>query len=401
MQIGIIREGKVPPDHRVPLTPKQCKALETIYPFVKISVQRSPIRKFTDEEYTHEGIALVDNLHHCDVILGVKEVKIEDLIPNKTFIFFSHTIKKQPYNRNLLCAILEQKIRLIDYELIKDKNHNRLIGFGRYAGIVGCYNAFLTYGLKNKSYELKPANACKDRKEVEVELQKVLLPSDFRAVVSGFGRVGHGAKEILDLLPIKEVSPDEFLHQTFNEAIYCQLESSEYYEHADGHFDKKEFYSDPSGYKSVLSKYIQSANMYIPCHFWDSRAPNLLTQKDFINFDNLKVVADISCDIDGPLACTLRSSKISDPIYGYHPKSGKEIDFMDEEAIAIMAVDNLPCELSKDASEDFGSELLKHVFPKLLYDDPENIIEKASETTFEGTLQADFSYLENYVKGIE
>ena len=398
-RIGVIREGKIPPDFRTPLTPVQCAVLKTMYPNVDVVVQSSPIRTFDDQSYTAEGIEVVDNLNNCDIILGVKEVPIDFLIANKTYLFFSHTIKKQPYNRALLSAILNKKIRLIDYEVIKDKYKSRLIGFGRYAGIVGCYNGFLTYGLKHGSYELKQANLCRNRNEVEEELKKVILPNNFRCLITGFGRVGHGAKEIIDLLPIKEVSPEEYLTQSFNEPIYCQLEASDYYENPNGLFDKASFYADPSTYHSILQNYALSADIYMPCHYWDNRAPILLSQEDFKNNKRLKVVADISCDVNGPLACTIRSSKIGDAIYGWDAESNSECDFKDEQAIAVMAVDNLPCELPKDASEDFGSELLKHVFPRLMGDDPDQVIYRATETTSEGSLNEPFLYLSDYVNG--
>lgn len=401
IRIGVIKEGKVPPDFRTPLTPAQCKVLKTMYPQAEVVVQSSPIRTFSDQEYRDQGIEIVDNVLDCDIILGVKEVPIPALIPNKTFLFFSHTIKKQPYNRDLLNALLDQKIRLIDYEVIKDKYRTRLIGFGRYAGIVGCYNGFLTYGLKHGAYSLKPAHACKDRKEVEEELKKVVLPNDFKCLVTGFGRVGHGAKEIIDLLPIKEVSPEEYLTQTFNEPVYCQLEAADYYRNQAGGFDKAAFYANPSDYTSILTQYAASSDMYIPCHYWDNKAPVLLTQQDFIQHARLKVVADISCDIAGPIACTIRPSKIGNSIYGWNPSTNEECDFSLPEAVAVMAVDNLPCELPKDASEDFGSELLKHVFPRLLGEDPDQIIYRASETTLDGTLNEPFLYLSDYVAGKE
>jgi saccharopine dehydrogenase (NAD+, L-lysine forming) len=399
IRIGVIKEGKVPPDFRTPLTPAQCKVLKTMYPQAEVVVQSSPIRTFSDQEYRDQGIDVVDDLFDCDIILGVKEVPIPALIPNKTFLFFSHTIKKQPYNRELLQSILDQKIRLIDYEVIKDKYRTRLIGFGRYAGIVGCYNGFLTYGLKHGAYSLKPAHECQDRKEVEEELKKVVLPTNFRCLVTGFGRVGHGAKEIIDLLPIKEVSPEEYLTQTFNEPVYCQLEAADYYRNQAGGFDKAAFYANPSDYTSILTQYAASSDMYIPCHYWDNKAPVLLTQQDFIQHARLKVVADISCDIAGPIACTIRPSKIGNSIYGWNPSTNEECDFSLPEAVAVMAVDNLPCELPKDASEDFGSELLKHVFPRLLGDDPDQIIYRASETTFDGTLNEPFLYLSDYLAG--
>ena len=401
--IGVIKEGKVPPDFRVPLTPKQCKAIETIYPTIKVLVQKSPIRTFKDEEYQAEGIEIVDSLENCDIIFGVKEVQIEDLIPNKTFFFFSHTIKKQPYNRALLQALLEKKIQLVDYEVIKDKYNKRVIGFGRYAGIVGCYNAFLTYGLKSKTYELKPAHLCADRKEVEEELKKVVLPQNFRILLTGFGRVGHGAQEIIDLLPIKEVSPEEFLTQEFDEPIYAQLEVEDYYGRKDGGtFVKSEFYSTPELYKSTFGRYISKTDMYIPCHFWSAKSPIILTQEDLKSVENrIKVIADISCDVNGPIAATIRASKIGDPIFGYDPQTGEEVNYLNEGAIAVMSIDNLPCELPKDASEDFGNELLRHVLPRLFGEDPDNMIAKGSQTNLDGELTEGFKYLENYSKGLE
>jgi alanine dehydrogenase len=400
--LGIIREGKVPPDFRVPLTPKQCKTIETIYPNVKVQVQRSPIRTFKDSEYAEQGIELVDSLQDCDIIFGVKEVQIADLIPNKTFVFFSHTIKKQPYNRALLQAILDKKIRLIDYEVVKDKNNKRIIGFGRYAGIVGCYNAFLTYGLKSGTFELKPAHLCQDRKEVEEELKKVILPNNFRVVLTGFGRVGHGAREILELLPIKEVTPEEYLSKEFDEPVYTQLEVEDYYGRLDGsEFVKREFYSNPEQFKSTFDRYVPLSNMYIPCHYWSSKSPVILPNEVLkSNLCKLKVIADVSCDVDGPIASTIRASKIGDSIYGYNPDTQAEVDFRDENAIAVMAVDNLPCELPKDASEDFGNELLKNVLPALFGEDPDRIIERASETNLNGELMPDFKYLEDYANGI-
>lgn len=403
IKIGLIREGKVPPDHRVPLTPKQCKSIQTIYPNVEIVVQPSPVRAYKDEEYTAEGIRLNENLSECDIIMGVKEVNIEDLIPNKTFIFFSHTIKKQPYNRNLLRAILEKKIRLIDYEVIKNKQNKRIIGFGRYAGIVGTYNAFLAYGLKKGLYELKRANKCRDRKEMESEMAKIQLPSDTKIVLTGFGRVGHGAREVIDLLPIKEVSPEEFLSQKFSEPVFTQLEVEDYYGRIDGKpFVKSEFYSNPELYKSTFSRFLKESDLYIPCHFWSNKSPFIITKDDLRMPDlRLSVVADISCDIAGPIASTIRSSKIADPIYGYNPITESEDDFMKPGNIAVMAVDNLPCELPLDASEDFGNELMRQVLPVLLKEDPDNIIQRATETTFEGRLSDNFSYLQDYVDGKE
>ena len=403
VKIGIIKEGKVPPDMRVPLTPDQCAKIQELYPEVEIYVQSSPIRTFTDEDYRAKGIKVVDDLSHCDIILGVKEVNIEDLIPGKKFIFFSHTIKKQPYNRKLLRAVIEKKIQLIDYEVLKDRHGKRVIGFGRYAGIVGCYNGLRTYGLKHNLYSIKPANECADRKELEEELKKVKLPSDSRFLITGFGRVGHGAKEIIDMLPIKEVSPEEYLNNQFNEPVYTHLEVEDYFGRKNGgEFDKSEFYASPELYKSTFSKYVDKTDMYIPCHFWNNKADFILKREDLQRSDNrISVVADISCDIAGPIASTIRPSKIADPIYGYDPETGEEVDFMQEGAIAVMAVDNLPCELPKDASADFGNELIKEVLPALLRMDVHGMIDRGSETTLDGALNEPFVYLQDYLEGKE
>ena len=403
MNIGIIREGKVPPDFRVALTPKQCKHISDEYEHVKVFIQRSPIRTFEDREYENLGLTLVDSLEHCDVIIGVKEVNIEDLIPNKSYMFFSHTFKKQSYNRKLLQTILEKRIRLIDYEVIKNVKGIRLIGFGRYAGIVGCYNGFRTYGLKHKLYDLKPANQCADRKEVESELKKVILPDNFKLVLTGFGRVGHGAREITKLLPIKEVDPKDFVSNSFNEPVFTQLEVEHYFDKTDnGEFIRKEFYTKPGLFKQGFQKYLSHTDMYIACHYWNSNSPKIITQQDLASESNrISVIADISCDIADPIASTLRPSKISNPIYGYNPVTGEEEDFTKEGVVAVMAVDNLPCELPKDASEDFGSELIKHVLPSLIGEDTDRIIERASQTNLQGELMPAFEYLNDYLQGRE
>ena len=401
--IGIVREGKIPPDKRVPLSPEQCIKLQAIYPHVKIVVQPSPIRAYVDQAYLDLGIEMNEDLSGCDILMGIKEVNIEDLIPNKKYLFFSHTFKKQPYNRNLLRAIVEKKIQLIDYEVLKDKNNKRVIGFGRYAGIVGCYNAFLTFGLKHGLYELKRAHLCADRKEVEQELNKVVLPPNTKLLFTGFGRVGHGARELMELLPITEVSPEEFLDGKFNEPVFAHLEVEDYYAPRNGSaFNKTDFYANPENYKSTFKRYLSKTDMYIPCHYWSAKSDFIFTNDDLKAENNrLSVVADISCDIKGPIPCTIRPSKIADPIYGYDPITESEVDFLQEGAIAVMAIDNLPCELPLDASEDFGRELLKEVFPALVKEDSEKIIERGTQTTLAGELAPNFTYLVDYLAGKE
>jgi alanine dehydrogenase len=399
IKLGVVKEGKIPPDKRVPLTPKQCVQLEEKFPNVSVVVQRSNIRSFKDEAYEAEGVTLADDLSDCDILIGVKEVNIEDLIPNKKYMFFSHTYKEQPYNRNLLQAIVDKKIQLIDYEILKYKNEQRIIGFGRYAGVVGCYNGLLAYGKKHKLFDLKPANECEDRVEFEEELKNVILPADTKIVATGFGRVGHGAREIFKLIGIKEVLPEDFLNKDYNEPVFTHLTVEHYYAEEDGSvFDKAAFYESGEGYISTFKRYLKKANLYVACHYWDSSSPIIISREDLKSPDiKTTMIADISCDIDGPIGSTIRPSTVAEPVYGYDPQTESEIDFYDEKAIGVMAVDNLPCELPKDASEDFGNELINKVFPYLFGDDPDHIIDRASETTLEGGLTEKYAYLESYL----
>ncbi|MFN3916306.1 MAG: NAD(P)-dependent oxidoreductase [Flavobacteriales bacterium] len=401
MKIGLIREGKNPPDKRVPLTPSQCKKIMGSYNQVKIYAQTSAIRCFSDDLYRGNGVEVVNSLEHCDVIMGVKEVPVDYLIDGKTFFFFSHTIKKQPYNRNLLREILKKNITLIDYEVITDKRNIRLIGFGRYAGIVGCYNGFLGYGIKTSSYNLKPANQCFDRKELEGVLKKISLPKNFKMVLTGKGRVGKGALEIINAIGIKEVSPNDYLTKEFDEPVFTILDTEHYVKRAsDGGYNKSEFYSNPELYTSSFMPYAKVSEMYIPCHFWSPKSPFIFTREDARdpNF-KIKMIADVSCDIDGPVASTIRPSTIANPFYGYNPKKETEVDFISPDSIGVMAVDNLPCELPKDASEDFGNEFIEKVLPFLIGDDPDQIIERATIAK-EGKLFGRYSYLQDYVDGM-
>lgn len=395
--IGVIREGKVPPDFRVPLTPTQCVEVMNKYPNVKVVVQTSPVRRFKDSEYADLGIEVREDMSDCDILMGVKEVPIDMLIPEKTYLFFSHTIKKQAHNAKLIRAILDKKIRLIDYETIRDTNNKRIIGFGRYAGIVGTYEGFRAFGLKHKLFDLKSPSQCEDRVEMEAEMKKIVLPPNSKFVLTGFGRVGNGAQEIMKLLPIERVSPKAFLTEKFDHPVYVHLDTHEYYERkVGGGFDKKDFYSNPEHYFSVLHSYVKRADMYVACHLWASGNPPLITKKDVEAPDwKCMVIADVSCDTDGPIAPTIRASKIDDPFFGYDRLNHVETDFHAENAIGMMTIDNLPCELPKDASEDFGNELLNKVIPLLVGEDPDEIIWKATET-LNGELTPHYEYLSDY-----
>ena|SRR5690554_110876 len=402
MRIGIIKEGKVPVDARVPFTPEQCRLIEVRYPQVKLLVQRSEVRAFNDDEYAEAGIELVDNLKDASIIFGVKEVNVEDLLPDKTYFFFSHTIKKQPYNRELLKEIMNLNIKLVDYECLRDQSGDRILGFGKYAGLVGCYNGLLAYGNRSGRYNLKAAHLCKDREEMESYLSKVDLPKNFKIVATGRGRVGSGVVSIFDKMGLTAVSPNDFLNNTFNEAVYTQIDVEEYLQKKDGStFDKSELYQHPNRYESNFIPFGKVADMLIAGHFWDARGPKIIPKK-FMASDDFKIrtIADISCDIDGPIPSTIRSSVIEDPIYHVNRLSLKEEKECKADNITVMAVDNLPCELPKDSSIDFGNELIAKVLPNLLRRDNNAMIEKGTIAQ-SGELMPDFAYLQDYVDGKE
>lgn len=384
---------------RVPLNPQQCALILQQNPEAAILVQKSPIRCFDDEAYAQAGPQLVETPDAADVLLGVKEVPIDMLVPDKTYLFFSHTIKEQPYNRGLLRAILDRHIRLIDWECLTDRNGRRLIGFGRYAGIVGAYNGFRAFGLREKSYALKAAHLCSDRKEVERELQKVKLPP-IKILLSGRGRVGNGALEILHHLNLKEVSVEAFLNENFDGPVFCRVNYTDYYQKKDRKpYTSSDFFERPSDFESNFMRFAQVTDFFIAGHYWDSESPFLFTREDARKKDfKIKVVADISCDIDGPVASTIRPSTIADPIYGYDPATEKETTFDAPGAITVMAVDNLPCELPKDASTDFGNEFIKNILPAFFNGDKDGILQRGTIAE-KGQLTSDYTYLQDYVNG--
>ena len=401
MKIGVVREGKVPPDQRVPLTPAQCAELKRLYPEVELVVEASEVRRITDDEYREEGVEVVDTLVDagCDVLLGVKEVPLDELIPDTTYLFFSHTYKLQPYNAKLLRTIVDKRIRLIDYELIKRASGKRVIGFGRWAGIVGAYNALRAWGLRHRSFNLPKAIECEDMKDMVGRAKAVDLPSDMKIVLTGGGRVGMGAHELLTALGLREVHADAFLKEDFNEAVFTRLDVEQYNARRDGKaFDMHDFISDPTEFKSTFMSYAEVADMYIAGHYWAEGSPFLFTREDMKQESwRVKVVADVSCDINGPVACTIRPSTIADPLYGYDPGAESECAFNDPNGITVMAVDNLPCELPRDASQGFGKEMMAHVIPLLVGGDRDNMLTHATETTLEGALAPNFAYLQDYI----
>ena len=399
MKFGILKERKNPPDRRVVFSPEELTRLKQYHQNITVQVERSDIRVFTDVQYESLGIEMTDDISDCDILFGVKEVPVEHLIPNKTYFFFSHTIKKQSYNRKLLQAILEKNIDLYDYETIVDANNRRLIGFGRYAGIVGAYNSIRAFGIKFELFKLPKAEALSGKEALITHLKRLVLPP-LKFVITGTGKVGNGAKEVLDAIKIKEVSVENYLTKNYAQPVYTQIDVLEYNKRKDGQvLDFTDFYSNPKDYVSDFERFTKVSDIYITGHFHANEAPIILTREMLQSNDcKVKVVADVSCDVNGPIACTLRSSTIAEPLYGYFPSENKEVDVFHPAAVVVMAVDNLPCELPKDASEGFGEMFLEHVIPAFFNGDKDGILQRAKITT-KGKLTPRFSYLQDYVDG--
>jgi alanine dehydrogenase len=401
MKIGIIKERKCPPDRRVVFSPQKLAEMQKKYPALEIKVESSDIRIFKDEEYKELGIEVTNDVSDCDILIGVKEVPIDNLIPEKKYFFFSHTIKKQPHNQKLLQAIIDKEIDMYDHETITNKENKRLIGFGRYAGNVGTYNGFKAFGLKYDLFDLPKAEALPDKDALVAKLRKLILPS-IKIVLTGKGKVGMGAKEMLDAMKVKEVSIEDFLSKIYTEPVYVHIDVLDYNKRKDGKvLDNNDFYNHPAEYVSDFGRFTKAADMFIAGHYCGNDAPVILTREMLTSKESkIKIVADISCDVDGPIACTIRSSTIANPFYGYYPAENVEVDIHHPAAIVVLAVDNLPCELPRDASEGFGEMFMEHVIPAFFNEDKDGILQRA-KITEKGRLTKRFQYLEGYVRELK
>ena len=399
MKFGLITERKNPPDRRVVFSPSELLQFKNNFPEADIKIESSNVRVFLDQEYSDLGFEVSQNMTDCDVLIGVKEVPIAHLIPNKKYFFFSHTIKKQTFNRKLLVACLEKNIELYDHETIVDNSNKRLIGFGRYAGIVGAYNGIRAFGIKYELFNLAKAETLKDQNALTERLKRNVLPN-IKIVLTGHGKVGLGAKEMLDKMKLKEVSIPDYLTKIYDKPVYTHLDIEDYNKRIDGKpFDRTDFLANPHLYTSNFERFSEVSDIFMAGHFYGNGAPVILTREMLASAkNNIKVVADISCDVLGPIACTIRSSTIASPPYGYYPFENKEVDFMHPAAIVVMAVDNLPCELPKDASEGFGEMFLEHVIPAFYNDDKDGILARAKMTE-NGKLTPRFQYLQDFVDG--
>ncbi|MDB4583648.1 NAD(P)-dependent oxidoreductase [Draconibacterium sp.] len=401
MKVGILREGKKTPDKRVPLTPAQCLEVQEKFPEILIRVQPSTVRCFKDEEYSAIGILVQEDLSDCDILIGVKEVKIEDFLANKIYLFFSHTIKKQEYNRKLLQTVLDKNIQLVDYEVLTNKEGFRIIGFGRFAGLVGAYNGLRAFGLREDKFELKPAHECNNLEEMLQHLDTVILPP-IKIAVTGDGRVAGGVLEILNHMNIMRVSPEAYLgEQKLEQPVYVQLLPNNYVERTDGEaFDLMHFFNSPEMYNNAFLQFAKATDLLIAAAYWDTKAPVLFSADEMKQDDfRISVISDITCDIEGSIPSTKKASTIDDPFYDYNPETGElQAAFTNKNNISVQAVDNLPCELPKDASLDFGRNLIDKVFPGLFGEDVDDIIKRASITK-NGKLTDRFAYLQDFANG--
>lgn len=401
LKLGLIREYKNPPDKRVALLPEQCLELQAQYPFLQIKVQSSSVRCIPDEAYKQAGIEVAEDMSDCDLLLGIKEVPSDVLLPNKTYLFFSHTIKKQAHNRKLLQTVLQKNIKLVDYECLTNSHGERIVAFGYYAGIVGAYNGIRGYGLRYSLFNLKPANQCHSMAEmVANEYPKIAALPAIKIALVGKGRVGKGAKDVLDGMKIRQVSPQEYLTQTFTEPVYTQISSADYYARNDGQvWDGQYFHQNPAAVHSTFERFSTVTDLLITTAFWHPNTPPLfsLEQLKAENF-RIKVIADITCDIEGFVPCTLKASTIAEPFVDYKPQTHVLTDaFSHENHITLMSIDNLPCELPYDASQAFGRQLLDNVFPHLLVgQDAEKVVERAT-IAHNNSLTNHYEYLSDYV----
>jgi alanine dehydrogenase len=399
IKIGILRETKNPPDKRVPLTPSQIKALREKIPSVEFYVQPSDIRCYLNTEYDNLKIPLIEDLSNCDILMGVKEVDKKTFIPEKTYLFFAHVGKKQPQNHEMFKTMAEKKIRLVDYEYLTTDKGERIVAFGRWAGIVGAYNGLRAKGIKSKKFNLKPAHQCHNLEEMWAGLRLIELSPGLKILVTGGGRVAHGASETLKVCNTVQVDPDDFVSREFDVPVFCQIGPEKYTRHKSmKQFDFCHFTKHPDEYESAFMPFTKVTDILITGHYWDPKSPVFFTKGDMKKPEfRISVIADVSCDVNGPIPSTLRATTISDPFYEYNPHlEAEESAFSNPKNITVMSIDNLPGELPRDASEDFGKQLIESTLHDLFSENESPVIERATILK-NGKLTPTFSYLKDYL----
>ncbi len=394
IKIGLIREGKIPPDNRVALTPAQSKWVQENLP-VSIKVQHSETRCFTNDEYAQAGIEVKEDVSDCEILLGIKEVPVNMLIPEKIYLFFSHTKKMQPYNQNLLQNIITKKITLIDYECFEHDDGTRIIGFGFFAGVVGAHNGMMAYGNRTGAFKLERVYQQKNFQHLIHTYFGLKLPL-LKIAVTGSGRVAHGILEIMNLMEIHEAEPDEYLEQKFHYPVYVHLKGNDLYEHKlTGKYTRNDFHNHPENYNCLFKKYISETDILLNGVYWEEKIPRLFEMADLKNHNfNITTIADISDDRNGSVPCNIGEGRMEDPIYGVDKFTGKITPPYLANAVDVMAVGNLPNELPRDASRYFGEQLIKFILKDLI-NEGSKIIADATIVK-KGKLTNGFSYMKKY-----
>ncbi|MEP6713008.1 MAG: NAD(P)-dependent oxidoreductase [Ferruginibacter sp.] len=395
LKIGLIREGKIPADNRVALTPAQCKWLHKNRQDIRVTVQPSSNRCFTDKEYQMAGMEVKEDLSECDILMGIKEVPADMLIEGKSYLFFSHTKKMQSYNRHLLQQIIAKKITLVDYECLEHDDGTRIIGFGFFAGVVGAHNGMMAYGKRTGEYILNSVNTAKNFQYLVHTYFGLKLPN-IKIAVTGSGRVAHGVLEIMNLLGVHEVEPEEYLEKEFTYPAYVHLKGANLYAHKkDGSYGREDFHANPENYTCSFKKYLPQTDILMNGVYWESRIPRLFEAEDMgkENF-RLQTIADIADDSNGSVPCNLGDSTIENPVYGVDKKTFTKTAPYLPSSVDIMAVGNLPNELPRDASRYFGEQLIKYVLQDLLTKDSKLI--DAATIVKAGKLNEPYEYMREY-----
>ena len=405
--LAVLRESRID-ENRTPFSPSQISNLLNKFSNLKIIVQPSKRRCFKNEDYLKAGAQITDDLSSADIIFGVKEVDISTLIKDKTYLFFSHTSKVRQnigqtikdkaiiYKKELLREVIKKNITLIDYENVREVSGEgfRYLGFGRFAGIIGTYN---TLNLYLKLYHKQPLARAFEINNYE-EIKKLISKQNFnklKILLIGSGRASKGAIEMLECANIKQVSINDYLNKKYDEAIFTNISASKHVERKDGENSSyQDYILNPHKYDSKVKKYLFNTDMFIACHYWDPKFPKLFTPNQINEFKNLKIIGDVTCDINGSVPTTIRSTSIAKPYYSIDMNSMKEID-LSTKGIAVMAVDNLPSELPQDASEEFGSNVMSEILPYLLGKDDGRI--NRATTASNGKFLSNFTYLNDFV----
>jgi alanine dehydrogenase len=395
IQIGIIREGKIPADSRVALTPDQCKWVHENLKDIRIKVQSSADRCYSDKDYRNAGIEVVDDLSDCSILLGIKEVPVDQLIPNKTYFFFSHTKKMQAHNQPLIRAMVAKQITMIDYECLTHKDGQRIIGFGFFAGVVGAHNGMMAYGKRTGLFQLGRVVECRDYRQLIHTYFGLKLPN-LKIAITGSGRVAHGLLEVMNLMGITEVEPFDFLHKQYDYPVYVQLKGRDLYERKDdGTYNREDFHVNPSKYKCNFSPFTKVTDILLNGVYWDHNVPPLFTIDEFQSLQfKIQTIADITNDEKGSVPVNAGDSSIKDPVYGISRTTLQKTEPYIPDTVDIMAVPNLPNELPRDASRYFGEQLIKYILEDLTNPDAE-IINRATILK-NGVLTPAFSYMKAY-----